>query len=160
MFFNILGRKLTWVVENEQLNEVTMKASTYSKFDRHRERDNEDEEDENRELNPEDRDPSFVAIAKEMKRDAKGQAGTQGTNPKTRNADLSESEESFTNSASDTPKIIGEIESTQEPEASETYSDPMDAEKEEMRRIERDFEEKTARLAPMLTLPETVTNLK
>lgn len=83
VFFNIVGRKLTWVVENKEVNEVTMKISKYTKFDRHRDRDNEQEDDENRELNSEEHDPSFVAMAKEMKRNGKVQAGIQGTKTKT-----------------------------------------------------------------------------
>lgn len=36
----------------------------------------------------------------------------------------------------------------------------METEKEEMRRIKKDFEEKTTKMAPMMMLLETVTNVK
>lgn len=53
VFFNKGGRRLLWMVEILGQSESLDKTSSYSKFDRHRDKDNEEEEEDYRQYEEE-----------------------------------------------------------------------------------------------------------
>lgn len=69
------------------------------------------------------------------------------------------SQEAEVSSSDDMVKDKQETDS-QETEGTESSPDPMEVEKQEMMRIEKDFEVKTARVASMLKLPAIVNIMK
>lgn len=130
-----------------------------SKFDRHRDREqgDGDEDDDHRQMSK-DHDLAFVAMAIEMK---KNKSQSQGNMHKRKNNTLQEAtweDDHMSQHSSEKPVI--EIDDSQEMEAEDYESNPSEREKMEMRRIELAFEERTAKMAPLLNLPQTDERVK
>lgn len=171
VFFNSVGRKLTWIVEDMEGSEKGNKTSSSSKFDRHKEKGNEDDEDEDRQLAERDHDPGFVAMAKELKAGNRGQCGGQVNRKHSGASEGSEAFDENTIAQEECEKPVIRIEDSQEDlegyesdpigsDKVESKGDDVSAEKKEMERIERVFKEKATRMAPMLNLPKGIEGIK
>lgn len=158
IFFNGEERKVAWSIDSIVKNDHSPSPRDNSKFDRFKEDDDDEEDDLD---NEGDHDPAFMEMAKQMNVEMKNK---QGSDYKGKSKSQNLQIELHAENCHNLGVIIGNVQMdfdvSQEDVLIDSELGAKEKEKEEMRRIDKWFETRTAKLAPLLNLSPSKTKLQ